>query len=312
MFLHYALLFTMVALAVSITAGGLVQSKSRGVTSQTERLFEIGRKDLKKLKNLYSPDGKKSYVTYVTISNYIRWFEQNPKLTNVKFYSLNGNFSDGTFVVTDGYAVTADTLNESYDRLYRLLLLFDFSKSYVFIGVRNELKPTVNRALDELNVKITEDSPDLLYYLAKEEALKFDVKVPEGIELRPINEPHDIKKVISVYPHPRQSFPDYLQQLAKYNPNVGAFTTDGALVAWIFRYPSGLLGILQADQKYKGKGYAALVTKCLSKKVAEMGHDVYSAIIEDNKPSRSLFTKLGFKPIARIHWIDTEKHIVSS
>lgn len=66
----------------------------------TDRLVEIDRIDLSNLKNLYTPDGAKSYVAYTTIDNYIRWFEQDPNVKHIKFYCLNGDITDGTFVVT--------------------------------------------------------------------------------------------------------------------------------------------------------------------------------------------------------------------
>ena len=65
-----------------------------------DQLTEIEPKDCQKLKNLYTPDGSKSYIAYTTIDNYIRWFEQDPNVKHVKIFSLNGDFSDGTFVVT--------------------------------------------------------------------------------------------------------------------------------------------------------------------------------------------------------------------
>lgn len=65
------------------------------------------------------------------------------------------------------------------------------------------------------------------------------------------------------------------------------------------------MGVLQTDEKYYGHGYGALVSKCLSKKIAEMGFDVYVEISEDNNASRSLFDKHGFVPVGKVHWILT-------
>lgn len=70
-------------------------------SKMTNRLVEICRKDLPILKNLYSPNGvKNSFLAYLVIDNYIRWFKENSNLKHVKFFCLNGNFSDGTFVIT--------------------------------------------------------------------------------------------------------------------------------------------------------------------------------------------------------------------
>lgn len=63
-------------------------------------LAEIGRKDLPILLNLYKRNDLKHYIAYTTIENYIRWIEQDVNDKNVKFFCLNGDFSDGTFVVT--------------------------------------------------------------------------------------------------------------------------------------------------------------------------------------------------------------------
>lgn len=73
----------------------------------------------------------------------------------------------------------------------------------------------------------------------------------------------------------------------------------------IFSLPTGLLGALQTDEKYYGKGYGALVSRFVSKKIAEMGHDIYAGIFEMNTSSRSLFEKHDFKSIGEVHWITT-------
>lgn len=68
----------------------------------TDHLVEIQYNDLWKLKKLYTPDGSKGFsIAYMTIENYTRWIVQNPEESkNIKFFCLNGDFSDGTFVVT--------------------------------------------------------------------------------------------------------------------------------------------------------------------------------------------------------------------
>ena len=65
-----------------------------------DRLVEIDQKHLPNLKSLYTPDGSKSYIAYMAIDTYIRWFEQDPTVKHIKFFCLNGVFSDGTFDLT--------------------------------------------------------------------------------------------------------------------------------------------------------------------------------------------------------------------
>lgn len=49
-----------------------------------------------------------------------------------------------------------------------------------------------------------------------------------------------------------------------------------------------------------------LVAKIVSKKIAELGQDVYAGIFEENHPSRHLFGKLGFKLVGIVHNITTK------
>lgn len=79
---------------------------SQESTIMADELIEIDRKDLMKLKNLYISDESKNYTAFTTIDNYIRWFEQNPNVKHIKFFCLNGDFSDGTFVMTVSDAET--------------------------------------------------------------------------------------------------------------------------------------------------------------------------------------------------------------
>ena len=66
-----------------------------------DRLTEISIEDLKRLRDLYTPDGVKSYTAFVTIENFLRWNEKDQKIKNenIKFLGLNDDISNGTFVV---------------------------------------------------------------------------------------------------------------------------------------------------------------------------------------------------------------------
>lgn len=73
----------------------------RTSAKMADRLTEINVADLPRLRDLYKPqvNVRKSCITLTTIETFIDWFEQNPTLTDVTFYCLNGDFSDGTFAV---------------------------------------------------------------------------------------------------------------------------------------------------------------------------------------------------------------------
>lgn len=63
---------------------------------------------------------------------------------------------------------------------------------------------------------------------------------------------------------------------------------------------------MQTDDKFYGKGYGGLVLRCLSKKIAELGHDVFGGVLKDNAASLSLFRKHGFEILEVFHLIHTE------
>lgn len=59
---------------------------------------------------------------------------------------------------------------------------------------------------------------------------------PPGIHLKPIENHGDLEKLNSVWSYRCRNSLTYFERMAKYNPNIGAFTDDGTLVSWMFRY----------------------------------------------------------------------------
>lgn len=70
---------------------------------------------------------------------------------------------------------------------------------------------------------------------------------------------------------------------------------------------------MQTDKDHYGLGYGSLVTKAISKGVAETGCDVYVATRETNKVAQHLYEKLGFENTksmkywlcTKVNWRDT-------
>lgn len=63
-----------------------------------DSLVEIDRRNWTALRDLYSPENPESYLSYSLLDNYIRWSEHEPESVDITFYSLNGDYSDGTFL----------------------------------------------------------------------------------------------------------------------------------------------------------------------------------------------------------------------
>lgn len=72
------------------------------------------------------------------------------------------------------------------------------------------------------------------------------------------------------------------------------------------RILSGAFSALQTHEDFRKHGYASLVTKTLAKRVAELGHDSYTTIFDDNIVSQRLFQKLGFQAKGRVYAMHTK------
>lgn len=66
----------------------------------TNNLTEINCNDLLILRDLYKSNGPKRYIGYMTLNNYAQWLEKDPNVKHIHIYCLNGDFTDGTFVLT--------------------------------------------------------------------------------------------------------------------------------------------------------------------------------------------------------------------
>lgn len=64
-----------------------------------DKLSEIACHDWPALRDLYAPNSPVTFLTHNLVDNFIRWTDQEPDFPNLVFYSLNGDWSDGTFAV---------------------------------------------------------------------------------------------------------------------------------------------------------------------------------------------------------------------
>lgn len=89
---------------------------------------------------------------------------------------------------------------------------------------------------------------------------------------------------------------------------MGLFDDKNELAAWCLQLDFGSLSTLQVDEKHLRKGYGQIVTKAISKKIAEESDvDISSNIVHANFKSLNLFSKLGFKEIDKNYWIGVRK-----
>lgn len=69
------------------------------------------------------------------------------------------------------------------------------------------------------------------------------------------------------------------------------------------RSSNGLICALQTDQNHYGHGYGSLVTKAISKQIAESGYDPYAAVYDWNTASRRLFEQIGYQAVGTVYYL---------
>lgn len=74
----------------------------------------------------------------------------------------------------------------------------------------------------------------MLFHEEKILFFKRKCRIPDHIILRPLTE-EDAETANELWPHAHGGSKEFLKRLARFNANIGAFTKDGELLAWVFR-----------------------------------------------------------------------------
>ncbi|XP_037044530.1 uncharacterized protein LOC119080340 [Bradysia coprophila] len=259
------------------------------------------------LRALYLPESTETILGLSTLNNFIKWNDKESPIPNLTIYSLNGDWSDGTFVLIDRYHIYCDTLNKSTERLKLLLDLMDYSKGIIVMHVRSKCYPAISDIFTQRKFDLEFDHPNCLYYLPKEEAIVLDVQLPEGFDSRPLSQ-SDVVKANAAWEfrHPGSLF--YLQRLARLNISYGIFDKENnEMISSGFQTQTGPLGTIYTNPKYRNRGFGTFVAKIIFKKIGESGQGVIACVKEMNVASRAIFEKIGCQVIDRVHWISLAK-----
>jgi sRNA-binding regulator protein Hfq len=200
-----------------------------------DKIFEIPPTDWPELRDIYLPEWPKNIYAYNLLDNYLNWIKRDPKIKNLKVYSLNGDWRDGTFVVIDRYQIFINTLEESQERLRILLDLIDWSKGFQVHAVLKRYRPMIMEMIQQKNLVVELEFKTYMQYLPKEEAEHFDETPPEDIVLKPMTTlEHAIQANKAWLFHDEGSL-FFIKRMMEWNANIGAFNEKGELVAWCFR-----------------------------------------------------------------------------
>uniref|UniRef100_A0AAG5DG92 GCN5-related N-acetyltransferase Rv2170-like domain-containing protein n=1 Tax=Anopheles atroparvus TaxID=41427 RepID=A0AAG5DG92_ANOAO len=264
-----------------------------------DQLLEISPRDWKEWRDLYKTDWPRHEVSYNLIQNYIDWMGHGVDLKEVVAYSLNGEWAkDGTYILIDRSEMFMYSLDSTLARLRRLLMLVDWTRSYlVNMGLYRSL---VIEIYQMFNLDIVFDKHTFIYYVPHEDARKLDVVLPAGFKFAPL-EPVDAVFINSEWPHKYPGSEAFVERLIRRNVNLGLFDASGKLMAWCMRVQHGAMGMLGVA--YPRRGYGSIMALGFARKLGELGHNCYASVIAPNEPSRRMFDKLGFQVKWTTDWL---------
>uniref|UniRef100_A0A4Y0BHE2 N-acetyltransferase domain-containing protein n=1 Tax=Anopheles funestus TaxID=62324 RepID=A0A4Y0BHE2_ANOFN len=264
-----------------------------------DRLVEIPRNDWEEWRDLYKRDWPRHEIAFNLVQNYIDWSKRDRKIKDLALYSLNGSWREnGTFVIIDRIDLYMYTLDESLDTLRRTLELVDWD--YYYVSIMCEYETLLYNTFKKLDVRVSIARPNIMYFLPKEEALKLNPSVPEGLQVGPL-QPYHAKIINDLWPHRETGSEFSLERLIRWNPSMGLFDKQGDLLGWCLFTQPGVMGSLGVIERRKG--YGKIVVQAFAKRLAEMGFNLYASILVENEPSKTLFASVGFKPIKNTTWI---------
>lgn len=81
----------------------------------SDKLVEIESENWAALRNLYSAEDPNTIYAHCTVDNYIRWLETEPQQKDWFIYSLNGDWSDGTYAVVVSMDLFGVPISEDFE-----------------------------------------------------------------------------------------------------------------------------------------------------------------------------------------------------
>lgn len=193
-------------------------------------------------------------------------------------------------------------------QLQLTLKLVDYTKNRHFVCVKNDYRNNLLDFIANGNFEKTIwDDQTAMMFLKKEDALKLEINIPEGLQVHSLSKVN-ADKVNSIWPHASPGSEKFIAYCIEHNPSVGIFNEENELLAWCLFHDFGCLLALQTDPNHLRKGYEELAARAIIKKIAEdLSFDCVANVILSNVKSMNLFKKIGFYQIDTNSWIGVGK-----
>ncbi|XP_065080137.1 uncharacterized protein LOC135702985 [Ochlerotatus camptorhynchus] len=261
-----------------------------------ETLKAIPPQEWPSLRDVFKREWPRHQIAYNTVQNYINWTKIDPRIKQLQVLGLNDDSwrDNGTCIILDRYQMYAYTVEASNESLKRALLRIDWDYSYKIACIPGSQRLAFEETFKTLSIELLWDHPCGVYELPREECLKLELNIPEGLHVKKLDINHAVT-ANRIWPHRCEGSEYFLKRLAAWNPSVGLFSETGELMAWSFCWPTGAIGPLEVVSDHYRKGYGSIVTKVIAQEVAEIGLNCYGTVVTGNVQSKGMLEKLGFK-----------------
>ncbi|XP_018569131.1 uncharacterized protein LOC108909306 [Anoplophora glabripennis] len=245
-----------------------------------------------------------------------RW-KRSGKCFLVSLWSPNDCWrEDGTFIALmqfgnyDLFMFTLDPKCENLRKGIEETKEINWKNPTLVFNLHFKHYPYVLEAFRHLNLVANFNRIYDMYFLERDQALKFDLECPSDVYLKKLD--LSVAPLIDyLYKAHRHRYPDgekFISTLIELNGGFGLFSKQTHdLVAWVMRTCLGQIGFLQTVDGHTRKGYGEYLAKVVSREIAEEGFVPMGAVFHENSASLGLFRKLGFQVEGLCYFIEVNK-----
>ncbi|KAH8353158.1 hypothetical protein KR084_009311 [Drosophila pseudotakahashii] len=269
-------------------------------------LLEIARDQWSELRDLYSSD--RTNLTGFDLIEYFIKYKPTPSVESIKIYTTDKDWiTHGSYVLTHHFVTKAyiylDTLRGSLEDLRSLLCSLNPKKFHLICGYKERLKSIVDNYWIHLGQDLVdlEHQGTLVYHLPSNKVPSWLPSLYPSIKVGYLSSKYaDLVDQHWAY-RSADSMP-LIRGLMENNVTAGVFDTHGEPLAWCLRSPHGSLSNLHVLPSHRRKGLGSLAVLFMAHEIKATGSEVLATVVPENRSSRKMFEKLGFKLANKLYW----------
>lgn len=250
----------------------------------------------------------------VSIHNAIRtlsdWNSKTPQF-QLDVYCIDGDpnngcvFCHGQFSQFSRYYLVYSRQGDN-PAFLNLLKQFDIScndgKALMFQAVNEKNCKLVEELCKAKNLPSLKPYVNYNFWLPPEKSRNIQIDCPDDLYVDFLDADH-AEIVNDSWPHKFEGSLEFIRTTIQLNFGLGLFRkADKKLLSFGLFAHYGGIGMLYTPEEFRRKGYAAIVILAISKELVARGLNPHAYVLHPNKPSATLFRKLGFEVADNITW----------